>query len=97
MCEESCPSGDEGGSSGVAQWCRGVSCFGSCEVGDEGGGFLANVDIICCACLRPERLPIFGMQVSLTHTLVSKLRNKTAKKSSFSRAQGFKTTLKKIH
>ena len=32
---------DEGGSSGVAQWCRGVSCFGSCEVGDESSGFLA--------------------------------------------------------
>ena len=28
-----------------------------------------NVDIICCACLRPERAAKFGMQVSLTHSL----------------------------
>ena len=28
-----------------------------------------NVDIICCACLRPERAAYFGMQVSCTHSL----------------------------
>ena len=32
-----------------------------------------NVDIICCACLRPERAAYFGMQVSLTHWLTHSL------------------------
>ena len=39
--EESCPSGDEGGGSRLAQGCWSVTCFGSGKVGDEGGGFLA--------------------------------------------------------
>ena len=39
MCEESGPSGDEGGGGGLAQQCWGVACFGSGEVGDERGGF----------------------------------------------------------
>ena len=41
MCEESGPSGDEGGRGGLAQQCWGVACFGPGEVGDERGGFLA--------------------------------------------------------
>ena len=39
--KESCPSGDEGGGSRLAQRCWSVTCFGSGKVGDEGGGFLA--------------------------------------------------------
>ena len=34
--EESCPAGDEGGGSGMAQRCWSVTCFGSGEVGDLG-------------------------------------------------------------
>ena len=30
-----------------------------------------NVHIVCCACLRPERVAYCGMQVSFVHTLVS--------------------------
>ena len=40
VCEKSCPSGDEGGGSCMAQRGRSVPSFGSGEAGDERGGFL---------------------------------------------------------
>ena len=45
--EESCPSGDEGGGSGMAQRCWSVTCFRSAEVGDEKGGFLTPTASHC--------------------------------------------------
>ena len=40
VCDKSCPSGDEGGGSCMAQRCRSVPGFGSGKAGDERGGFL---------------------------------------------------------